>query len=699
MRTIENGHGLNDPNRVTEYDYDPDTGQLVVMRALLPGGAHQETQFLYDAEIVDETFATISANRSLISQVWYPDPVTGAPDPARYLKFKYYSDGSVALREDARGMLLAYTYDELGRIVRIDVNDDAVYGGDPNYAPAQRIAYITHTYSPDGLLEYTTAFDATDNVIAQDLYEYNAARRLAIEWQQIGGVVTSGSPRVDYQWDYRRADQGNFDRLSAIVYPQRTDTSAPRTTLLYHYGDDVGDVDHQLSRLTRIEFHNRGDLAVYEHAGLSRRVATTLGGGVITQTVAGASGYEGLDRYGRLGDLHYRRPGGETLARFRYGYDRAGNRTYARVNQSAGHDNDRSYKYGYDELRRLISADFGRLAPGNAALSATTRAFDWTLDILGNWSGGSAADSFVQRIDRNADGDVVDPNEAILIHHQTDLDNEIDSILVNGAATALAYDLAGNLVLDGQFFYQYDAWNRLIQVNERGALTAADIQPTGLPAAGLHPGPLRMRFVYDGRGRVVAKHMPDPYYATQTYSELYYYDGVRRIHSNSYTPLAWVGRARWSGPEGTPQAGSGSTASAAAAPHDPNRPITPASSGPPAPAPVRDPGGVDPNAAVAEPIAAAAHPSVDPNHATADPTGEANVSTAGGEADPNASDSGASAAGRGTAAGRSAPWLASDYHWTQREWVYGPDYVDELLAAVGEDKQVYFLLADGNYNV
>jgi hypothetical protein len=27
------------------------------------------------------------------------------------------------------------------------------------------------------------------------------------------------------------------------------------------------------------------------------------------------------------------------------------------------------------------------------------------------------------------------------------------------------YDAAGNLQFDGMYFYQYDAWNRLIQVN------------------------------------------------------------------------------------------------------------------------------------------------------------------------------------------------------------------------------------------
>jgi hypothetical protein len=51
-----------------------------------------------------------------------------------------------------------------------------------------------------------------------------------------------------------------------------------------------------------------------------------------------------------------------TIQRFLYGYDRNGNRTFARVTQ-AGHDNDRSFLYQYDHFHRLINAEYGKLKP------------------------------------------------------------------------------------------------------------------------------------------------------------------------------------------------------------------------------------------------------------------------------------------------------------------------------------------------
>ncbi len=94
--------------------------------------------------------------------------------------------------------------------------------------------------------------------------------------------------------------------------------------------------------------------AAYAYMGASRRIGLQLGNGV-GQTFAGGSGYNGLDRFGRVKDLHYQL-GTNTIHRYQYGYDASGNRTHARVTQatlnSIAHDNDRSYLYDYDGLQR-----------------------------------------------------------------------------------------------------------------------------------------------------------------------------------------------------------------------------------------------------------------------------------------------------------------------------------------------------------
>ena len=96
----------------------------------------------------------------------------------------------------------------------------------------------------------------------------------------------------------------------------------------------------------------------------------------------------------RVLDLEFRK-NGNTVHRYQYGYDLAGDRMYARVTQltegSTSQANTRSALYGYDELKRLISWDRGALNSSNDAISGTAaHTFDWDLDNLGNWSGDTA---------------------------------------------------------------------------------------------------------------------------------------------------------------------------------------------------------------------------------------------------------------------------------------------------------------------
>src|SRR5690606_18607029 len=77
------------------------------------------------------------------------------------------------------------------------------------------------------------------------------------------------------------------------------------------------------------------------------------------------------------------------------------------------------------------------------------------------------------------------------VTHEVDAANRIGTLVEddgggNPAATAFVHDLNGNLIFDGRYVYQYDAWNRLIAVNEAGTLTADDFDSDGriAPAQG-----------------------------------------------------------------------------------------------------------------------------------------------------------------------------------------------------------------------
>lgn len=93
----------------------------------------------------------------------------------------------------------------------------------------------------------------------------------------------------------------------------------------------------------------------------------------------------------------------------------------------------------------------------------------------------------------------------------------------------LYYDLAGNLVADGTYYYQYDAWNRLIQINYIG--TAVFNSANGRMTSGA-PGARVRQYVYDGLGRLIARLSPSIINPAVDDRYDYYYDGVRRIQED-----------------------------------------------------------------------------------------------------------------------------------------------------------------------
>jgi RHS repeat-associated protein len=431
-------------------------------------------------------------------------------------------------------------------------------------------------------------------------------------------------------------------RLAGITYPQRLGGTT-RFALNLLYGGEADSVSEGLSRITGLTATDLGTMASYSYAGTSRRVGLQYANGNIRQTVDN-NGYVGLDRFGRVKDLHYLNAAG-TATRYRsqYGYNSGaggsgcgcqstgsgGDRMYARVTQAsigATHDNDRSWGYQYDKLHRLIDARMGQLAyfegayvilqgpDGGAPIPRTT---SWNLDNLGNWTGNpeeAAAVGLHRMADWNGNGQADDaPRD---LRHVVNQANEIaqtvnyDELTYVPAATVFIHDPAGNLVWDGQFVYQYDGFNRLIQVNEAGTDPLA---PNGQVTAANQLGALVCRYTYDGLGRLICKENAiiagDPVIQRKDL----YYDGVRRIQEVIDRPIV----------------------------------VTTTASQP-------DPGDIENDESPAEGEAATSQPTQEP--------------------------------------------------WTDREYVYGPDYVDEFVCqiapkAVTPSLGVLYMLQDANYNV
>jgi uncharacterized protein RhaS with RHS repeats len=97
-------------------------------------------------------------------------------------------------------------------------------------------------------------------------------------------------------------------------------------------------------------------------------------------------------------------------------------------------------------------------------------------------------------------------------------------------------------VLDEGYYYQHDAFGRLVQVSERGGV---ELNSTGVPVG--EPGAWLKHFTYDGLGRLIRVQSPwpfegenPPYVATTRY----YYDGSRRVQEVSSTPIALDGEGK-----------------------------------------------------------------------------------------------------------------------------------------------------------
>ncbi|MCG3136725.1 MAG: hypothetical protein HJJLKODD_00561 [Phycisphaerae bacterium] len=631
---------LPENRRVTAYRYDLDSGQLIQIAAVLPdhaGGVTsydqidwnatdstlQVTEVIYGADVLTGLDSggmanPLSASNAFIKEVRYPDPITGQPDPANYLKFTYFVDGSVATREDSRGVIFTHTYDELKRRIETTIDDSAWFvdppQGQPDNRPADRIRRIVYDYAADGLLEWVTAYtinaQGQEKLVAQNRFEYDELRNLEREWQSHGKVVGANSPVIDYLWEFSPTDEYNFNRLVSMTYPKRPGSGTRRTVTL-NYGNNSSDADSALSRVTRIDDSALGILSNYDYMGTGRRIGLTLGNG-INQTVFDGLTYAGLDRYGRLVDLDYDSALGATLQRYQYGYDRAGNRTFARVTQLSSHDNDRSWFYQYDDLQRLVDAHMGELLPDNSAIvpTAPNTQHTWLLDNLGNWSGGDdVTGSFMKFTDADGDGT---PDDLDWIHHAVNADNEIASLTADGSPpTNFIYDPAGNLAFDGTLVYQYDGFNHLAQVNLPGS---AVLDGEGRIESG-QLGTLKGRYSYDGLGRLVVSEQR-PSSSTSRWD--YYYDGVRRIAEVTSLSLQ---------------------------PYDPN------------------------------------------------PTGNELWS----ESDLRLLAPEDEISVNSTLSISDTQLISSSY--TDREYIYGPSYVDEFVAQVDRYGNPWYILQDGNFNV
>lgn len=605
-KRTENPTASDTTMRTTEYSYA--LGRLATMKTYAKSGnsqLSQVTEVQYGADVMAETspgeYAVVSRNNGLIKSMHLPGS-DGSPASSSHVYLRYDFEGRVVERHDARAVVFRYRYDSLGRLASITVghyNIDSGGGGSlspyefvPGYPddmtqaddpPADRVGYVEFVYDSAGDLYQTIAKElpTSSSVIATDQYERDTRRNISAEYQGLGlAAIDNDTPKVQYSWTHTNTGTGLGDvgqtRLASMTYPVHPLTNGAARTLTLTYGSSYSPEDI-LSRLTQVTTNiGTSSVAQLAYTGGGLRTKTTLGATKIVQDykLGTEVGYAGIDSFGRPGDLHYKNTAATptTLFRAKYTYDRLGQRLSAEITQIAAGSgsgetgaNKRSQLLGYDALGRLNSTRVGALVDNSGTLTipSPVRTDTWYLDELGNWNQNGPGDEKGRYSTGNLDaygtafstagadsGD--DVGSLLLATDRRNRITEATSVFDSGTpvATQFTYDKHGNLEFDGTYYYQYDAWSRLVQVSRAELM---DPPPTEGEQY-LNPATIVMvkHFTYDGLGRLVRTQSPYPDPDTsdgRVFSERYYYDGVRRIQEVTTTPLASSGMAMSQGGE------------------------------------------------------------------------------------------------------------------------------------------------------
>jgi RHS repeat-associated protein len=414
-------------NTTTEYAYGP--AGMTSLTSVVPGGTNQTTAWVYG--VTTSGGSAIDSN-DIVGATEYPDPTTGDASSSQEMTQTVDAQGKVITSTDRNGNTHTYSYDALGRQIA-DVVTTLGSGVDGS------ILRIETAYDGQGNPYLITSYNAASagSVVNQVENLYNGFGQLLQQYQSASGAVdTSTTPSVRYT--YSGGSSGNNSRLSSIVYPDGY-------TVNYNYGTSGG-TDDAISRISSLS-DSTGTLQSYTYLGLNSVVGYSDLPISLTQA-------DSLDQFGRISEMSTT-VSSTTVSDYQYLYDDDGNV----LSKYDGVNTELSQVYAYDNLGEVTSFEEGALNSGHTAVSGTpSQSQSWDYDALGNWT-SVTTNSSTQTRDANAQ-------------------NEYTSI---SGATTPAYDSNGNLTTDENGLkYVYDAWNRLVAVENSSATTLETYEYDGL---------------------------------------------------------------------------------------------------------------------------------------------------------------------------------------------------------------------------
>ena len=431
------------------------------------------------------------------------------------MELKYNRQGEPIEKKDQNATVHAFSYDALGRLTE----DEVTTFGD---SVDDRVISIARTYEVRGMLETVTSYgDASASsssssgdgrvVLNQVQLEYDDLGRLVKDFQEHEGAKDDDTLYAEYNYP-NFATSGL--RLESFGYPNGRKTH-------FDYSSTHGSALNRLDAIKDDDGSPGDTLAEYTYLGLGTMVVEDfVQPDVKLDYFGGATGtYAGFDRFGRVVDQKWYDYGASAVRdRYTYGHDRADNRLYRENTGPSGKDE----YYTYDGMYQLKNFDRGDLNAGKTAISGTpAREQDFTLDATGNW-----ADFLIKTAGSTDLSQSRTHNEV----------NELTDITETQGTAWLTpdHDAAGNMTtvpkpsdLANGLTCTYDAWNRLVQVEDNGPGTSSS-SSSGETAVVI------AKYEYDGLDRRIKKHVdsqsPDNPDGIDKY-EHYFYLGVQLIET------------------------------------------------------------------------------------------------------------------------------------------------------------------------
>jgi RHS repeat-associated protein len=399
---------------------------------------NQTTRWVYGSTLADSGVAS----GDLLSAKIYPDSTSGSDQ----ILYGYNRLGQLSEQTDQNGTVREFNYDKLGRLS----DDMATTLGAGVDNTIQR---ISRTYEVRGMLQNITSYDdpvpGSGNVVNEAQMVYDDFQQILIDFQSHDGAVDPEStPTVDYTY----ADgSNNTIRLTGLTYPNGR-------VLNYGYGA-TNSIDDLFDRVANID-DGATPIVAYTKLGIDRTVLVQYPEPSIAMTYIKLAGeangdggdqYTGLDRFNRIDDIRWINNSNADINRYKYGFDRAGNRLWRQNVIVSGLDE----QYVYDGLYQVSQRLVGTLAAGSI-IGVPSEEENFTYDPSGNWPGY-----------------VVRNNGSVTLNqgrtHQ--LANQISSI--SSSSSTVGYDADGNMTTMPQVdnwgtaqTLAYDAWNRLVTVKQ-----------------------------------------------------------------------------------------------------------------------------------------------------------------------------------------------------------------------------------------